>query len=103
VSRPRDILSYALSLPERTLRAAAAGLAGLLYEAAQVALPAWLRRTRLYRPIVVVALRNDIELAGSAAGVLPPDEVAAQELAARKVAGTGIEMARLMLVGRSPL
>jgi DNA-binding IscR family transcriptional regulator len=103
VSRLRVSLGYALSLPERTLRAAAAGLGGLLYEAAQVLLPGWLRRTRLYRAIVAGTLRIAIELVGGAGGVLPADEVTAQELAKRKAAGTGIEMAGLMFVGWSPL
>jgi hypothetical protein len=103
VPRLRVDLGYALSLPERTLRAVAAGLGGLLFEAAQVLLPGWLRRTRLYRAIVAGTLRIAIELVGGATGVLPPDEVAAQELAVRKAAGTGIELAGLMFVGWSPL
>jgi hypothetical protein len=97
------MLGYALSLPERTMRAAAAGLGGLLYEATQVLVPGWLRRSRLYRAIVAGTLRIAIELVGGATGVLPPDEVTAQELAVRTAAGTGIEMAGLMLMGWSPL
>ena len=96
-------LGYVLSLSERTLRAAAVGLSGLLYEATQVLLPAWLRRTRLYRAIVAGTLRIAIELVGSAAGVLPTDDISAQELALRKAAGTGIELAGLMAIGWSPL
>jgi hypothetical protein len=103
MSRLGANLGYALSLPERTLRAAAAGLGGLLYEATQVLLPGWLRRSRLYRAIVAGTLRIAIELVGGATGVLPPDKVTAQELAVRKAAGTGIEMAGLMFVGWSPL
>jgi hypothetical protein len=96
-------VNYLLSLPERTLRAAAAGLGGLLYEATQVLLPGWLRRSRLYRAIVAGTLRIVIELVGGARGVLPPDEFTPEELAKRKAAGTGIEMAGLMFVGWSPL
>jgi hypothetical protein len=96
-------LSYILSLPERTLRAAAAGLGGLIYEATQVLLPGWLRRSRLYRAIVGGTLRIVIELIGGARGVLPSDELTTQELAVRKAAGTGIEMAGLVFVGWSPL
>ena len=99
----RGNLGYALSLPERFVRAAAAGLGGLLYEATQVLLPGWLRRSRLYRAIVAGTLRIAIELVGGATGVLPADEVTAQELAVRKAAGTGIEMGGLMLIGWSPL
>jgi hypothetical protein len=100
---PRVHLSYALSLPERTLRATAASLGGLLYEAAQVLLPGWLRRSRLYRAIVAGTLRIAIELVGGANGILPPDDITAQELATRKAAGTGIELAGVMLMGWSPL
>jgi hypothetical protein len=103
VSRPRDNLSYALSLPERTLRAAAAGLGGLCYEATLVMLPGWLRSSRLYRAIIGGTLRIIIELVGGATGVLPPDEFTPQELAVRKAAGTGIEIAGLALIGWSPL
>jgi hypothetical protein len=87
VSRSGVTLDYVLSLPERILRATAASLGGLLYEATQVLLPGWLRRSRLYRAIVAGTLRIAIELVGGATGVLPPDEVTAQELAVRKAAG----------------
>jgi hypothetical protein len=103
VSRSGSSLGYALSLPERTLRAAAAGLGGLLYEASLVLLPGWLRRSRLYRAIIGGTLRIAVELVGGASGILPAGEVTAQELAKRKAAGTGIEMAGLMFVGWSPL
>jgi hypothetical protein len=103
VSRLGVNLGYVLSLPERTVRAAAAGLGGLLYEATQVLLPGWLRRSRLYRAVVAGTLRIAIELVGGATGVLPPDEVSAQELAVRKAAGTGVELVGLMLIGWSPL
>ena len=99
----RANLHYILSLPERSVRAVAAGLGGTLYEAADLLLPGWLRRTRLYRAIVAGTLRIAVELVGGATGILPPDEVTAGELAARKAAGTGIELAGLMLVGWSPL
>jgi len=103
VSRPGANLAYVLSLPERIVRAASAGLGGLLYEATQVLLPGWLRRSRLYRAVVAGTLRIAIELVGGATGVLPPGEVTAQELAVRKAAGTGVEVAGLMLIGWSPL
>jgi hypothetical protein len=96
-------LGYALSLPERTLRALAAGLGGLLYEATQVLVPGWLRRSRLYRAIIAGTLRITIELVGGASDVMPSQEVTAQELAVRKAAGTGIELAGLLLMSWSPL
>jgi hypothetical protein len=103
MSRFRVAWGYLLSLPERGIRAAAAGLGGLLYETAQVLVPGWLRRSRLYRAIVAGTLRIAIELVGGAGGILPPDGVTAQELAVRKAAGTGIEMAGLLLIKWSPL
>jgi len=96
-------LSYALSLPERVLRALAAAAGGLLYEATVVTLPGWLRRSRLYRATVAGLLRIVIELVGGVTGALPPDEITARELAVRKAAGTGIELAGLFAIGWSPL
>lgn len=94
---------YLISLPERSLRAVAAGLGGFFYEVTVVALPFWLRRTRIYRAIVQGLLRITIELIGGAAGILPPDDMDVQELATRKAAGTGIEFIGLLTIGWSPL
>jgi hypothetical protein len=95
--------SYLVSLPERILRAIAAVAGGFIYEASLMVLPVWLRKTRLYTAIVAGLLRIVIELVGGARGILPPDDVTAQELAARKAAGTGIELAGLLTLGWSPL
>jgi hypothetical protein len=96
-------LSYLVSLPERILRSVAAVAGGFIYEASLIVLPGWLRRTRLYRATVAGLLRIIIELVGGAYSILPPDDVTAQELAARKAAGTGIELAGLLTLGWSPL
>jgi len=96
-------LGFVLSLPERTIRALACLIGGLIYELTEVLLPGWLRRTRLYQAIIAGLLRIVIELVGGVSGVLPPDEVTAQELALRKAAGTGIEFAGLLTIGWSPL
>ena len=96
-------LGFVLSLPERTIRALACLIGGLIYELTEVILPGWLRRTRLYQAIIAGLLRIVIELIGGVSGVLPPDEVTAQELALRKAAGTGIEFAGLLTIGWSPL
>jgi hypothetical protein len=63
-----------------------------------VLLPGWLRRTRLYRAIAAGTLRIAIEWVGGASGVLPADDVTAQELAVRKAADSGIDLAGLMAV-----
>jgi hypothetical protein len=75
---------YLVSLPERMVRALAASVGGLIYEAAEVLLPAWLRRSRLYRAIVAALLRIMVELIGGVTDVLPPDDVGVEELAVRK-------------------
>jgi len=96
-------LGFALSLPERTIRALACLIGGLIYELTEVLLPSWLRRTRLYQTIIAGLLRIVVELVGGVRGVLPPDDVTVQELALRKAAGTGIEFAGLLAMGWSPL
>ena len=62
---------YLLSLPERTLRSATAASAGLLRELGDVALPAAVRRTSLYRNMV----RGDAALSdrdgGGGGGCVP--------------------------------
>jgi hypothetical protein len=97
-----DVL-YLISLPERILRFTAAGLGGFIYKASLLLLPGWLRRTRLYTTIVAGALRIAIEFVGDARGILPLDDIDAQELAVRKAAGTGIKFAGLLTLGWSPL
>jgi hypothetical protein len=69
---------YLVSLPERILRATAAGGGGFLYEASLMVLPGWLRGTRIYTAIVAGLLRITIELVGGAYGILPPNDVTAQ-------------------------
>ena len=65
-------LTYAASLPERLVRAAAAGLGGLLHESAQVVLPRFVRASRLYEATAKNALRIAIEAVGGVAPAEPP-------------------------------
>ena len=62
---------YLLSLPERTVRSATAASAGLLRELGDVALPAAVRRTSLYRNMVEGTLRFLIETVGEVEGGVP--------------------------------
>ncbi len=80
-------LGYAISLPERTIRAFAASAGGLVYEATEVLLPGWLRRSRFYQGLIADLLRIVIELVGGVSGVLPPRDIGVQEFAMRKAAG----------------
>jgi hypothetical protein len=94
---------YLVSLPERIVRAVASSVGGLIYEATEVLLPGWLRRSRLYQAIVATLLRITVELVGGVTDVLPPDDIGVEELAVRKTAGGVIELASFMAVGWSPL
>jgi hypothetical protein len=96
-------LSYFISLPERFLRASAVLLGGMIFEITQALLPDWLRRTRLFQAIVAGILRILIEFVGGGTGLMPQDDISAQQLAVRKAAGTGIELVSLLTIGWSPL
>jgi hypothetical protein len=90
-------------LPERTIRATAILVGGLVHETAEVLLPGWLRRSRFYQATIGGLLRVIIELVGGLFGVLPPDDIGIQEFAMRKAAGTGVELAGFMAMGLSPI
>lgn len=94
---------YLLSLPERIVRAVAAGIGGLIHETAMLLLPPSVHRSRLYQATVARLLRITIELVGGVEDVYPSDELSVQELAARKAAGNVVEFASILAVGWSPL
>lgn len=96
-------IGYAISLPERSIRALAASLGGTVYEATEILLPSWLRGSRFYQGLVVGTLRIAIELIGGVSGALPADDMDMQEFTLRKAAGTGIEMAGFLTIGWSPI
>jgi hypothetical protein len=98
-----EAASYAISLPERTLRAVAVSVGGLVFEATEVLLPGWLRRSRLYQATIGGLLRIAIELVGGFTGVLPSDDMDIQEFSMRKAVGTGIELAGFLTIGWSPI
>jgi hypothetical protein len=94
---------YLLSLPERLLRALAAGLGGLIFEFTELALPTWLRRSRLYQALIYRFLRLSVEWVGDVHGILPPDSMEIGDLASRKAVGNVIELISFVAVGWSPL
>jgi hypothetical protein len=96
-------MRYLISLPERLVRALAAAAGGFIFEATQVILPTWVRRSRLYQAVVYRLLRLVIELVGDVRGVYPSEPVAAGELAVRKAAGNVLELAGFVALGWSPL
>jgi hypothetical protein len=94
---------YVLSLPERVVRSMSALSAGLLRELSEVVLPRAVRRTRLYRELAENTLRFLIENVGQVEGAYPVDGRLADNFAARRFAGNGIELIGLLTFGASPV
>jgi hypothetical protein len=100
---PARIASYAISLPERVVRSAAALAGGLIREIGDVSLPAAVRRTKTYQMMVDIALRFMIEQVGEVKGVYPSGGQLANNFLARRTAGHGIELAGLLAFRASPV
>jgi len=100
-------VTYAMSLPERAVRAIAATLGGALHETAALALPRLVRRSRLYEATAKNLLRVTIELVGGVATEHPVDDDAfeadARKLAVRKTTGNVLELGSIAAFGFSPL
>ncbi len=99
----RRIPRYLVSLPERIARAGAALAGGALYETSQVALPQFVRGSKLYQATIDRLLRITIEWVGDVRNVYADEEMSAGELAARKFTGNIVEFASIFAVGFSPL
>jgi hypothetical protein len=97
------IREYLFSLPERTIRSASAIAGGLLREIGDATLPSGVRRTRLYRTMVLRALRFLIEQVGQVEGTFPADGKLASDFLLRKVAGDSIDMLSLLTFHASPV
>jgi len=94
---------YLLSLPERVIRSVGAISGGLLHELGEVALPASLRRTTLYRTMVEVALRFLIEEVGQVEGVFPSENRLAENFILKRTASHGIELLGILAFHASPV
>ena len=92
-----------LTLPERLVRSAAAILGGAVHETAQVVLPRFARRSRVYEATAKNVLRITIELVGGVAQPADPDQPTAGKLAVRKGAGNVVELGSIAAFGFSPL
>ncbi|HEX4930485.1 MAG TPA: hypothetical protein VFV62_07215 [Gaiellaceae bacterium] len=95
--------SFLVSLPERVLRALVAAAGGAVHETAEVVLPRFARRSRLYEATAKNALRIAIELIGSVEREAPAGEPAPGELLKRKTAGNVVELSSIAAFGFSPL
>jgi len=94
---------YILSLPERAIRSLGALSGGLLREIGNVALPASVRRTTLYRTMVDVALRFLIEEVGQVEGVYPSEGRLAESFLLKRTASHGIELLGILAFHASPV
>jgi hypothetical protein len=98
-----DTPRYLASLPERLLRSASALAGGLLREVGEAALPAAVRRTRLYQTMVEAVLRFLIEQVGEVEGAFPAEGRLAEDFLLRRTAGNGLEMIGLLTFRASPV
>jgi hypothetical protein len=94
---------YLLSVPERVVRSASGLAAGLLREIGDVAVPASLRRTKLYQNMVESTLRFLIEQVGQVEGTYSAEGKLAEDFAMRRAAGNGIELAGILAFRASPV
>jgi hypothetical protein len=99
---PPKRLWYAISLPERALRALVGTLGGVIHESFQVLLPRFVRTSRLYEATAKNALRIAVEAVGRVEPAEQPD-VSAQEITKRKAAGNVVELGSIAAFGFSPL
>jgi hypothetical protein len=98
-------IGYALSLPERLVRAVAAVVGGTVHETAELVLPRLVRRSRLYEATAKNLLRVTVELVGGVDKPAAPAEVEPDpgRLAVRKSAGNVVELGSIAAFGFSPL
>ena len=97
------VAGYLLSVPERVLRSATGLAAGLIRELGDVALPAAVRRTKLYQSLVEGTLRFLIEQVGQVDGAYPAEGKLADDFAIRRAAGNGIEWIGILTFRASPV
>ena len=100
---PRSRYKYVLSLPERAIRSLGALSGGLLREIGEVALPAAIRRTILYRTMVGVTLRFLIEQVGEVEGKYPSENRLAENFILQRTASHGIELLGILAFRASPV
>jgi hypothetical protein len=101
--RRNAISDYLLSVPERVLRSASALAGGLLREIGDVALPGFVRRTRLYQTLVHSTLRFLIEQVGQVEGAYPSESTLAENFLLRRTAGNGLELIGIVAFRASPV
>jgi hypothetical protein len=97
------VAPFLASLPERLVRSVAALVGGAVHETAEVVLPRFARRSRLYEATAKNLLRIAIELVGDVPREQPHGEPDAGDLLKRKTAGNVVELGSIAAFGFSPL
>lgn len=100
---PKPRYQYILSLPERAIRSLGALSGGLMREIGNVALPAGVRRTTLYRTMVDVGLQFLIEDVGQVEHIYPTGEKLSENFLLKRAASHGIELAGILAFHASPI
>ena len=95
--------SYLLSLPERLVRSVLGLGAGVAREVGEVAIPAAIRRGRLYQNLVDATLRFLIEQVGGAEGVYAAGSTLPDDFLVRRTAGNAIEALGIVAFRASPV
>jgi hypothetical protein len=97
------VRSYLLSFPERLVRSTVGLGAGLIREVGELALPAGVRRGRLYQNLVDATLRYLIEQVGGVDGVYPAEGSLPDDFLVRRTAGNAIEVLGVVAFRASPV
>ena len=95
--------TYLLSLPERLVRSTLGLGAGAAREVGEVALPAAVRRTQLYKNLVDATLRFVIEKVGGVEGVYPSADALPDNFLVRRTAGNAVEVLGIVAFSASPV
>jgi len=99
----KRITGYFVSLPERAVRSLVALAGGAVQESGEVAVPARLRRSRLYRSLVESTLRFLIEQIGQVEGAFPEREPLPEDFLIRAAAGNVVGIASFAVFSVSPV
>jgi hypothetical protein len=95
--------AYLLSLPERIVRSVLGLGAGVAREVGEVAVPAAIRRGRLYQNLVDATLQFLIEQVGGAEGVYKASDRLPDNFLVRRTAGNAVEALGIVAFRASPV
>ena len=97
------VKAFVLSLPERLVRSLAAVLGGGVHETAELVLPRFVRRSRLYEATAKNLLRSPRARRRGGAARPASSDAPRGEIAVRKGAGNAVELGSIAAFGFSPL